>query len=108
MPSDIRKEFVSGVVITRGFGKYLHLYPKSMWDRDVEKFADKITWDDSDSADKIARFRIGKSEAELDSKQGRVTFEKQQLDYAGIAHDIVAVRIGDYWRIMNPEVADAL
>ena len=108
MPSDIRKEFVSGVVITRGFGKYLHLYPKSMWERDVEKFADKITWDDSSAADKIARFRIGKSAAELDEKQGRVTFEKQQLDYAGISHEIVAVRIGDYWRVMNPEVANAL
>ena len=108
MPSDIREEFGSGVVITRGFGKYLHIYPKIMWERDVEKFADKITWDDSDAANKIAKFRIGKSEAELDGKQGRVTFEKQQLDYAGISRDIVAVRIGEYWRIMNPEAAEAL
>jgi len=103
MPSDIREEFASGVVITRGFGKYLHIYPKIMWDRDIEKFASKIAWDDSDAADKIAKFRIGKSEVILDGKQGRVTFEKQQLDYAGINHDIVAVRIGEYWRIMSPE-----
>ena len=108
MPSDIRLEFVSGAVITRGFGKYLHIYPKSMWDRDIEKFTDKIAWDDDLAADKIAKLRIGKSEAELDDKQGRVTFEKQQLDYAGISRDIVAVRIGEYWRIMSPDAANAL
>ena len=108
MPSDIRLEFVSGAVITRGFGNYLHIYPKSMWDRDIEKFTDKIAWDDDLAADKIAKLRIGKSEAELDDKQGRVTFEKQQLDYAGISRDIVAVRIGEYWRIMSPDAANAL
>ena len=108
MPSDIRKEFVSGVVITRGFGKYLHVYPKCMWDKNIEKLANEIAWDDDLAADKIAKFRIGKSEAELDAKQGRVTFEKQQLDYAGINHDIVAVRIGEYWRIMSPEEMNAL
>ena len=108
MPSDIRKEFVSGIVITRGFGKYLHIYPKDMWDKNIEKFADKIAWDDHTAADKIAKFRIGKSEAELDDKQGRITFEKQQLDYAGIDRDIIAVRIGEYWRIMKPDEVNAL
>ena len=108
IPSDIREEFVSGIVVTRGFGKYLHIYPKPMWDQDIEKFADAINWSDEESADKIIKFRIGKSEAELDSKQGRVTFEKQQLDYAGITSEVVAVRVGEYWRVMSAEVANAL
>lgn len=108
MPSEIRAEFSSGIVITRGFGKYLHIYPKTMWDRDVEKFANNIAWDDDLAANKIAKFRIGKSETGLDGKQGRITFEKQQLDYAGISRDIVAVRIGEYWRIMSPDETKAL
>ena len=108
MPTDIREEFASGVVITRGFGKYLHLYPRSMWERDIEKFAGTIAWSDQESADKIVRFRIGKSETELDGKQGRITFEKQQLDYAGIKNEIVAVRVGEYWRVMSPEAVNAL
>jgi|GEM_PF-802749 len=36
IPAELRSEFSSGVVITRGFGQYLHLYPKSVWDREVE------------------------------------------------------------------------
>ncbi|MDR2524098.1 MAG: hypothetical protein LBC95_00950 [Candidatus Nomurabacteria bacterium] len=111
VPADLRQEFASGIVITRGFGKYLHLYPKDMWDRDFEKFASAVNpfdFGSAERADQIAKFRFGKTEAQLDGKQGRVALEKQQLDYAGISHDIVAVRIGEYWRIMNPEAARAL
>ena len=36
MPTELRQEFASGVVITRGFGNYLHLYPQQVWDREVE------------------------------------------------------------------------
>ena len=36
IPAELRAEFASGVVLTRGFGKYLHLYPQQIWDREVE------------------------------------------------------------------------
>jgi DNA-binding transcriptional regulator/RsmH inhibitor MraZ len=28
LPAELRAEFTSGVVVTRGFKNYLHLYPK--------------------------------------------------------------------------------
>ena len=34
IPAELRAEFASGVVITRGFQKYLHLYPKLVWEQD--------------------------------------------------------------------------
>ncbi len=37
LPAELRAEFASGVVITRGFkNNYLHLYPKAVWDELVE------------------------------------------------------------------------
>ena len=36
IPSELREEFASGIVVTRGFGEYLHLYPKAVWDEDME------------------------------------------------------------------------
>ena len=36
IPAELRAEFASGVVLTRGFGNYLHLYPQQVWDREVE------------------------------------------------------------------------
>ena len=43
---------------------------------------------------------MGKTEAAMDAKQGRITIDQHLLDYAGIDHIVVAVRAGRYWRLM--------
>jgi MraZ protein len=103
IPTEIRSEFASGVVLTRGFKQYLHLYPKQVWDREVESALGGSILDEN-VADLNVRFRLGKTEAELDQKQGRVTIEQHLLDYAGIDRELVAVRAGAYWRISTPGV----
>ena len=102
IPTELRDEFASGVVLTRGFDRYLHLYPKQIWDKDVESalIGDIL---DEKVADLNVRFRRGKTDAELDQKQGRVTIEQHLLDYAGIDREIVAIRAGKYWRIVPLE-----
>jgi len=101
IPAELRNKFADGAVITRGFGDYLHLYPKEVWDMQVEP---KLQGDilDERIADLNVRFRTGKVEADLDGKQGRITLEQHLLDYAGISHDVVAVGVGQYWRLMKP------
>jgi MraZ protein len=99
IPTELREEFASGVVVTRGFQKYLHLYPKSVWDEAVEpQLTGSIL--DEQVADLNVRFRTGKIEGVIDAKQGRLGLEQHLLDYAGITRDIVAVRVGKYWRLM--------
>lgn len=101
IPSELREEFITGVVLTRGFGNYLHLYPKSVWDKEVEAALNATgSILDEKIADMNVKFRRGKTEAELDQKQGRVTIEQHLLDYSHIEKDIVAVRAGQYWRLM--------
>lgn len=101
IPSELREEFISGVVLTRGFGKYLHLYSKSVWEQEVETALNASgSILDEKIADVNVQFRRGKTEAELDQKQGRVTIEQHLLDYGHISKDIVAVRAGQYWRLM--------
>ncbi len=101
IPTELRDEFASGVVLTRGFGQYLHLYPQKVWDTEVESALGGSILDEK-VADLNVRFRMGKTDAMLDLKQGRVTIEQHLLDYAGITHELVAVRAGAYWRIMDP------
>ncbi len=103
VPSELRQEFESGVIITRGFGKYLHLYSKAVWDEEVEPALQGSILDEK-TADINVRFRRGKTGAILDQKQGRVTIERHLLEYAGIERAIVAVRAGKYWRIMRPDM----
>jgi MraZ protein len=105
IPTELRNEFASGVVVTRGFGKYLHMYPKQIWDQQVESALNGSILDEK-VADMNVKFRRGKTEADLDQKQGRVTLEQHLLDYAGISRELVAIRAGAYWRIIPPE-ADA-
>jgi DNA-binding transcriptional regulator/RsmH inhibitor MraZ len=76
----------------------LHLYPKSVWDEQVEP-ALKGEILDEHTADLNVQFRMGKTESEIDAKQGRITLEQHLLDYAGIGRDVVAVRAGRYWRL---------
>lgn len=104
IPAELRAEFASGVVVTRGFGQYLHLYSKDTWDQSVEPALRGDILDEA-TADKNVRLRMGKIEADLDLKQGRITLEQHQLDYAQIERDVVAVRAGAYWRICNPNSA---
>ena len=98
IPTELRAEFHSGVVLTRGYKNYLHMYPKSVWDEQVEPaLVGNIL--DENTADLNVQFRMGKTVSELDQKQGRVTLEQHHLDYAGIKRDLVAVRAGRYWRL---------
>jgi MraZ protein len=104
IPAELREEFISGVVLTRGFGSYLHLYPQAIWDGEVETALSATTSIlDEKTADVNVQFRRGKTEAELDQKQGRITIEQHLLEYAGMTRDIVAVRAGKYWRLMAPD-----
>ncbi len=98
IPTELRNELSSGVVLTRGFGKYLHLYSVQVWNEQVEPALTGSILDQA-VADLNVTFRMGKTQAELDEKQGRVTIEQHLLDWAGIDRDIVAVRAGSYWRL---------
>lgn len=102
IPAELRDELASGIVVTRGFGHYLHLYPKDIWDREVEPALGGSILDEK-IADLNVKFRRGKIEAELDHKQGRVTIEQHLLDYAKIDKEIIAIRAGAYWRVQKPD-----
>ncbi len=102
IPSELREEFASGVVLTRGFGNYLHMYSQDVWNEQVEPELKGSILDER-IADVNVRFRLGKTSVSLDDKQGRVTIEQHLLEYAGVDRELVAVRAGAYWRVMRPD-----
>jgi MraZ protein len=105
IPPELRDELAHGVILTRGFGQYLHLYPLDVWNTMVEPKLDGDILDER-IADLNVQFRMGKIEGKLDGKQGRITLEQHHLSYAGIDKDIVAVGVGQYWRIIAKEQAE--
>jgi len=99
MPVELRQEFASGVVVTKGFGNYLHLYPRDVWQNKIEPELEGALLDEK-VADLSVRFRTGKTEAELDVSQGRVTLKQAQLDFAHIDKNVEAIRVGSYFRLL--------
>jgi MraZ protein len=107
IPAELRQEFPGGqAVITRGFGSYLHLYPKAVWDEEMEAALKGEGWQldkpailSQELADTNVQLRSGRTEVSLDGKQGRITLEKHQVDFAGIRGQVAAVRAGKYWRL---------
>lgn len=102
IPKELQTEFGPDIIVTRGFGRYLHLYPKIIWDSEMEPALNGNILDES-IADLNVKFRSGKVTARLDQKQGRVTLEPHHLAYAGINREVIAVRAGKYFRLMAPE-----
>ena len=100
IPTQLRKEFGQNVVLTPGFKDYLHIYPESVWNNDVE---DALRGDilDEAKADLNVRLRSGKTIARLDAKQGRITLEAHHMRLLGDKNDIIAVRAGKYFRISS-------
>ncbi|HUY53199.1 MAG TPA: hypothetical protein VMV24_01330 [Candidatus Dormibacteraeota bacterium] len=98
IPSELREEFSHGAIVTRGFKNYLHLYTLSVWNELVEPALTGNILDEN-IADLNVKLRTGKTEQNLDDKQGRIVIEQHLLDYASIDKNIVAVRAGKYWRL---------
>ena len=93
LPAEVREEFTAGIIVTRGFGAYLHAYPKEVWLKDVES---RLKGDilDERIADLNVRFRMGKKEVVPDNKQGEGRIGDD---------DVEAVRVGQYWRLGSPK-----
>ena len=98
IPSQLHKEFGQNVVITPGFGQYLHLYPEKVWKQDMETALQGDILDEK-TADLNVRFRAGKSIAHLDGKQGRITLEAHHMVLLKGKRNVVAVRAGKYFRL---------
>jgi|SRR5581483_9628 len=102
IPTELRDEFKSGVVLTVGFKDYIHLYSRAVWEQMVEPQLKGNILDEA-TADLNVRFRMGKAESLLDAKQGRIQIPQHLLEHAGIEREVVAVRAGDYWRLSRKE-----
>jgi MraZ protein len=114
IPVELRAEFAAGVIITPGFEKYLHLYPKEVWQQEMQQ-ALAGSWLEpgqrpaiinQELADLADQLQEGMVETELDSKQGRITIEEDLMNYASLPArgEVAATKMpGGYWRLKRPK-----
>jgi DNA-binding transcriptional regulator/RsmH inhibitor MraZ len=79
------------------------LYPKDVWDKEMLRALDGEILDERITL-LNEKFRIGKTEMQLDGKQGRVKLDKLQLSFAGINKEVVAYQAQKgFWVLKNPK-----
>jgi MraZ protein len=91
IPAGLKKKLPEaeseGLVINRGFKKYLVIYTKKEWDKKLDELS-KLNQYETKSIEFIRYFTRGATELIPDST-GRVNLPQLLLDYAGIKSDVV-------------------
>ena len=91
IPSGLKKKLPEvdneGLVINRGFKKYLVIYTKKEWDKKLDELS-KLNQYENKNIEFIRYFTRGATELTLDAA-GRVNLPQALLDYAGIKADLV-------------------
>ena len=91
IPSGLKKKLPEaeseGLVINRGFKKYLVIYTKKEWDKKLDELS-KLNEYESKNIEFIRYFTRGATELAVDSL-GRINLPQGLLDYAGIKGEVV-------------------
>ncbi|MDB5124422.1 MAG: division/cell wall cluster transcriptional repressor MraZ [Mucilaginibacter sp.] len=91
VPAGLKKKLpeaeTEGLVINRGFKKYLVIYTKKEWDKKLDEL-NKLNQYENKNIEFIRYFTRGATELTLDAT-GRINLPKQLLDYAGIDNEVV-------------------
>ena len=93
LPKAFLKSLGSEVVITRGLDKSLFLYPKSAWQKVVERI-EELSFTQKD-ARAFARFMLsGASEATVD-KAGRILIPEHLKSFANLKSNVVLTGVSN-------------
>ena len=91
VPAALKKQLpdieTEGLMINRGFEKYLVIYTRKEWDKRIDELG-KLNEYDKKSREFIRYFTRGATELTMDTAN-RVLLPKSLQDYAGIKNDLV-------------------
>ena len=104
IPTKIREQLTSSVVVTIGFDKCISLYSMEGW----EKFQTSLLALPSNSQDarKHVRLIVGSASALEFDKQGRINLPSNLLAHAGASKECVVVGVLDHVEIWSKEMWD--
>ena len=105
IPTKIREQLTSSVVVTIGFDKCITLYSMEGW----EKFQTSLLALPSNSQDarKHVRLIVGSASVLDFDKQGRINLPANLLNHAGAIKECVVVGVLDRVEIWSKEVWEA-
>ncbi len=91
IPAKFRNDLIPGLIITKGVDTCLFGFPKTEWEKVVEKI-NKLPISQSNSRAFARLLLSGAFETEVD-KQGRILIPENLRQYAGLSKRVVSVGI---------------
>jgi MraZ protein len=99
IPAKFRYALETGAVVTRGYEKYLLLYPTDAFKRLADRVAALSPTDPENRV--LMRLVFAGADEVAPDKQGRILVPNFLREYAGITGECVIVGVGDYIEIWN-------
>ena len=87
------REHIHELVITRGLEKCLYLYPRSEWEKVVNKL-NTLPFTKKDARTFIRSFFAGATDSEFD-RNGRINITSPLVSYAGLTKECVIIGVND-------------
>ena len=93
LPSELRTELGSEVVINRGIEKCLYVYPMEEWEKILQKLS-TLSFTKKSNREFSRMFLSGAYKREIDAK-GRINLDKNLIEYAGLKRECVIIGVGE-------------
>jgi len=101
IPAKFRPELKAGLIVTRGLGDYLLVFPPAAWERFIADLRQREL--DLNQSQTISRFLFAKaSDCTLDS-HGRVLIPAPLRQYARLDTDVVVAGVNTHLEIWDRE-----
>lgn len=103
IPSKIREQLGTNFIITRGIDKCLFVYPKTEWEKVINKY--KELPNTKDARNFMRFFLSGATQNDFD-KQGRINIANSLINYASLKKDCVIIGVNERLEIWDKDSWD--
>ncbi len=105
LPARFRELFASGVVITKGIGDYLELYPTAVFEALSQHIEEKLPRAERD----ILRYLFANASNDVPDRQGRILVPQTLREHAHLVleGEVVIAGVRDHLEIWHPELWSA-
>ena len=101
IPSELRNELGSEVVINRGIEKCLYVYPMEEWEKILQKLS-TLSFTKKSNREFSRMFLSGAYKREIDAK-GRINLDKNLIEYAGLQRECVIIGVGERLELLDKQ-----
>jgi MraZ protein len=105
LPARFREVLASGVVITKGIGDYLDLYPYAAFEALSERVKEKVPLAERD----LLRYFFANAANDVPDRQGRILVPQMLREHAHLVleGEVVIAGVRDHLEIWNPDLWNA-